>query len=313
MTNYSAHPLPTSPCPPALYEADSLSGGLILMAAGVNTPPSAPKSTKKPDSKRAEANRQNAKKSTGAVTPEGKAASSMNAVRHGLLSSKAVLPDEDKAEYQQMLNGLLNSLEPVGLIEELLVEKVAVAFWKQRRLLGAEAAVIQVNQSIKAFNFQTEVRQMAGLMFDDKDLSDHMSADDQESLADNTALQAELDTIDYSLTPREVRAHLKANCPLITDVIEDDDDWDLGGVDDPKIWSVIGEIAVWSRDVESKLGVKRDAVPAVQTVKAARSAPITNELLHRYQVAVDGELYRALAALRHQQEHRLKRLDAVVI
>ena len=42
-----------------------------------------------------EANRLNAKKSTGPRTPQGKAVSSMNALKHGLRANPAPLPHED--------------------------------------------------------------------------------------------------------------------------------------------------------------------------------------------------------------------------
>ena len=45
--------------------------------------------------KQAEANRRNALNSTGPKTPEGKAAVSHNALRHGLLSRDILLPGED--------------------------------------------------------------------------------------------------------------------------------------------------------------------------------------------------------------------------
>ena len=51
-----------------------------------------------------ESNRQNALRSTGPRTSEGKAASSKNALRHGLLSKQVTLPDEDPdafAEFSQ--------------------------------------------------------------------------------------------------------------------------------------------------------------------------------------------------------------------
>ena len=41
---------------------------------------------------KAAANRQNALKSTGPKTPDGKAAVRLNALRHGLLSEEIVLP-----------------------------------------------------------------------------------------------------------------------------------------------------------------------------------------------------------------------------
>jgi hypothetical protein len=42
-----------------------------------------------------EANRLNARQSNGAQTAEGKAASSKNALKHGLLSKDILLPNED--------------------------------------------------------------------------------------------------------------------------------------------------------------------------------------------------------------------------
>jgi len=46
------------------------------------------------------ANRQNAQKSTGPKTAEGKAAVSQNAVKHGLIASEAVITGENLADYE---------------------------------------------------------------------------------------------------------------------------------------------------------------------------------------------------------------------
>jgi len=46
--------------------------------------------------RKAEANRRNARKSTGPKTPEGKAAVRLNALKHGLLSREVLLPGEDE-------------------------------------------------------------------------------------------------------------------------------------------------------------------------------------------------------------------------
>jgi len=49
------------------------------------------------------ANQQNAARSTGPRTPEGKAVSARNATRHGLTSGFRILPSEDPEAYHQLL------------------------------------------------------------------------------------------------------------------------------------------------------------------------------------------------------------------
>ena len=51
------------------------------------------------------ANRENAKKSTGPRTAEGKARVSLNALKHGLLARDTVLPTEQLGEGGTMGNG----------------------------------------------------------------------------------------------------------------------------------------------------------------------------------------------------------------
>ena len=58
------------------------------------------------------ANRQNSLHSTGPATAEGKAASSQNALRHGLTSKQIVLPGEDAAHYDELRQDLLAAYIP---------------------------------------------------------------------------------------------------------------------------------------------------------------------------------------------------------
>jgi hypothetical protein len=67
-------------------------------------------------------------------------ASRFNALRHGVLSVHTVLPWEDKAEYEALLNALVEEFAPHGPTEEHLVEEIAGVIWRKRRLRLAEAA-----------------------------------------------------------------------------------------------------------------------------------------------------------------------------
>ena len=75
---------------------------------------------------------------TGPKTPQGKAASSMNAMSHGLTSTKVVLPSEDSAEFQLLLASLVEEHQPSTPTEFLLVEEMVQAHWRLDRVRRRE-------------------------------------------------------------------------------------------------------------------------------------------------------------------------------
>jgi hypothetical protein len=87
------------------------------------------------------ANRRNALKSTGPRTASGKAASSLNALRHGLRARAAVVPGENPADLQRFRAELVAALAPRDGREEWLAEAAAEAAWRLRRVWRAEAAL----------------------------------------------------------------------------------------------------------------------------------------------------------------------------
>lgn len=91
------------------------------------------------ESNRTEANRKNARKSTGPKTVEGKAAVARNATKHGLLSKQVYRDDHKDAELRALAARLYAQLQPVGAIEDLLVDRIVSNAWRLRRLLEVEA------------------------------------------------------------------------------------------------------------------------------------------------------------------------------
>jgi len=79
------------------------------------------------------ANRSNAQKSTGPRTPEGKDRASQNALKHGLLAREAVIVGEDPAQFEMYREGMLQTLAPVGPIEEMLAERIVGLSWRLKR------------------------------------------------------------------------------------------------------------------------------------------------------------------------------------
>jgi hypothetical protein len=84
--------------------------------------------------------------------------SRFNALKHGLLSRYAVLPWEDEAEYQALVNALVAEHAPQGPTEEHLVEELAGILWRKRRLRLAEGAVYRrgLKDALKPYSETTE-------------------------------------------------------------------------------------------------------------------------------------------------------------
>jgi hypothetical protein len=105
-----------------------------------------------------DANRRNARKSTGPRTPEGKAVVAQNAVRHGLLSAKLLIDGEEEAELFGLAERLRAEYRPEGEFEELLVEDIVATSWRLRRVPHFEAALLRKNNDIAAMDL-TSVEQ----------------------------------------------------------------------------------------------------------------------------------------------------------
>jgi hypothetical protein len=88
--------------------------------------------------KKLEANRANAQHSTGPRTEQGKEASKINATKHGFTARHFLgLLEKGSADWQEFIDlgiRLHDHFQPVGPIEELLVEKIVVESLRYGRL-----------------------------------------------------------------------------------------------------------------------------------------------------------------------------------
>ncbi len=91
--------------------------------------------------KQIRANRRNALKSTGPKTPEGKATVRLNARTHGLRSQEILFPGEDEDALKGLNENLRAELQPVGELENLLLDGIVAAHWRLRRLRRVEAGI----------------------------------------------------------------------------------------------------------------------------------------------------------------------------
>jgi hypothetical protein len=107
-----------------------------------------PPARKRPVSeRRIQANRRNALRSTGPKTARGKRTVSRNAVKHGFLAREVVITagdgEESLKEFHDLAERLCELYEPVGVVEESLVQTIAACWWRKARVLRAENGEIR--------------------------------------------------------------------------------------------------------------------------------------------------------------------------
>lgn len=137
--------------------------------------------------------------STPQEVGNGYAAVRLNAMKHGILSSLAVLPHEDEATFAELLAALIEEHRPMGMTELHLVEELAAVIWRKRRVLMAEGARINSGLRNAVESPKMLLASAApferGLANDEADLPDILT-----STAEQTAQQQREAEMDHART-----------------------------------------------------------------------------------------------------------------
>ncbi|TPQ30922.1 hypothetical protein [Cupriavidus pinatubonensis] len=269
--------------------------------------------------KQALTNRQNSRKSTGPKTPEGKAKASSNAIKHGIFARTRFLDDESPEEFRLLLDGLQMSLCPAGSLEHALVERIAVTLLRQQRLVRAETATIELSRRLDAKANRNEIETALGMTYpnqvndEDLTLSKEVGGDYLASCSRIAEESLRLDRRALAATDLD---HLEQAAPTLHRALS----CEAEEADAPLpefIRSYKGGLSAWVKDVANGCrseiaAIRRSALigEVAALVRSSRSAPLQQELISKYQTALDHELYRAIRALRETQEWRLKTLES---
>jgi hypothetical protein len=111
---------------------------------------------------KAEAARANGAKSHGPATPEGRAKSSRNSLRHGLSAKSVLLPAESHEQFQLLLDAHIQQFHPANPVEMDLVEAMAVARWRLRRIWAIETSLLANELTRRAEDIDDEFEEMTG-------------------------------------------------------------------------------------------------------------------------------------------------------
>jgi hypothetical protein len=97
-----------------------------------------------------EANRRNARFSTGPKSSNGRAWARRNALKLGIYAKTVLLPSENAAAYAALRVQVFQRYEPRGPIEEGLLELIIADLWRLDRLLRIESEFIRHTQFTRA-------------------------------------------------------------------------------------------------------------------------------------------------------------------
>jgi len=95
-----------------------------------------------------EANRRNAKKSTGPKTEEGKVRSAMNSIKYGIYSDKYLIKDESYEEFDNYRRKILKCLNPTNAVLFDMATHVVSNGWEYQRCTLLESKILN-SKSLK--------------------------------------------------------------------------------------------------------------------------------------------------------------------
>ena len=120
--------------------------------------------------KQIEANRRNARKSTGPVTEAGKQRSRCNAVRHGLTAETVIGALEDAEDYKAFEATIIADYDAQSAVERELVLRLASLLWRLRRATTMETGLFEIqadhlHEFRQSRQFQPSPREMIYAIF----------------------------------------------------------------------------------------------------------------------------------------------------
>ena len=252
------------------------------------------------------------RRATGPKSSEGKAKSSGNAIRHGILSSRALLSDEDPHEFDALLADLAETLRPSGAIEQSLLERIAITIWRQARLVRAETSSLELTRRDDAIA-EAVAQELDPLPAFHVDVDD-IKPIDPDRIAFCEAVLEELEPSDFTdLNELRVTAPT-AYAHLASDAEDDDVEISVYLADQDKgLNSYLSELAHWCRRQLHGAEKRPERIAIAELLRAQRLMPAAElcDLLGRYQTTLDNQLYKALRAFRDAQEWRLATMAAV--
>ena len=228
-----------------------------------------------------------------------------NALKHGILSRYTVLSHESHADYESLVNSLMDEHLPAGATEQHLIEELASVIWRKRRVLQAEGATINKGLKESARSAKTVIPAAApfemGLSGEDTDIRNLMDLKPEEVTESQRAARHDLDATNKAsaiLRKGGDRAYEKALRALLPDSRE----WWEGYVQEEEYTADAAGLASFINEHLSPLCYQQEKESrhhnaiVNQTIGEGLQA-YRLEKLSRYETHLDRKFERTLAML----------------
>jgi hypothetical protein len=258
--------------------------------------------------RKVEANRRNALKSTGPKTPKGKLFSRGNALKHGLFARDLMdfaAHKEEPAEYENLMSGLREQYQPIGMAEELEVERIAQGWWRLKRASRHENAMNRV--ALRTLGSQ-ELQETAEFCKtqDEQEKAAILLLDSFEEIELTDEIVQELKQKIFAAVPR-----LGAIWPFLEELAQAM----LNGPRFSKIWPVlnakerafalpVATAALGLYAIEQYAKARRDSLMEIAVARHIIPKGESLDRLLRYETTIDRSLTRARDRLERLQRRR---------
>jgi len=269
-----------------------------------------------PSKAKIKANRQNAKRSTGPISIQGKLKVSQNAITHGIFAASPLLPNENAEEFKNLCQGIADVYPAVDAIAAGLVERIILAIWRQKRLRIAEAAKLQISMTPEIM--AEEISDALRLPYHKRLNAENISEDQEYAYDYWTKVLVEFESLNIQATPKNL-AQVSIQAPKIFSQLKKDalasvSNYDIFMKSPDKIIASMENTKKYAEDFVANNEIKHTAYNIAKQMKLAKLIPEGQsvDFLSKYQVQLDTDLYRAIDAYKKHIAWRAENLELEV-
>jgi hypothetical protein len=269
-----------------------------------------------PSKAQTKANRQNAKRSTGPTSIQGKLKVSQNAITHGIFAASPLLPNENAEEFKKLSQGIAEVFPPVDAAAASIVERIILAIWRQKRLRIAEAAKLQISMAPEIM--AEEISDALRLSYNKRLNAQNISEEQELAYGHWVKVIEEFKSINIQAAPKNL-AQVSIQVPLIFAQLKHDAlqavcTYDVFMKSPDKIITSLEKTKKYAEDFVASNEIKHTAYKIAQQMKLAKLIPDGKsvEFLSKYQVQLDTDFYRAVDAFKKHMAWRAENLEIEV-